>query len=125
MNIYKDIAIVLSGHDNACCRSNSLRNFLLIIKSNNFINSQNITNFKVTLFVHPSEFTFIYKLVCKIFFTNFKVVNRCKSLEKYKIIFGCFSSVFVGLKNKSLHIYDPTLKDEYIHKNFPLAKVLK
>ena len=121
MKSVNTFAILLSSHDDVCCRSNSIRNLLLLYKV-----SKIITNSKIDIFVHPGEFTFLYRMFCIRLFDSCKLnfYRRANHLDKYHTVFSVFSSALIGLNIKQLYIYDPTLKDNYILKIFINAKIL-
>lgn len=112
-------AVILSGHDTACCRSHSIRNMLLLLKL-----PQMAIGTRVDIYIHPSEYSFLYKLIVREKFQGlkFKIFGRCKSLEPYDTIFAAMSSVLSAVKpSQNLYIYDPAIPKEYLAKNFPSA----
>lgn len=121
-----DIAVVLSGHDDSCCRSHSLRNILLLIKVSEELNSIDSQLINVDIYVHPSEFLFLYKLLAKKLFINksYIVKRNCKDLNNYNTIFGCYSTVFKGLIHNDIRIYDPALSDSLIKDSLGNVKIL-
>ena len=120
------LAIVLSGHDDSCARSHSLRNLLLFYKVRSIINSRNLDLDFIDIYAHPSEFLFLYRMIVKRIFSDFtiNVTRNCRSLSKYDYVIGCFSSIYYGVEHPSIEIYDPALNDEYILANLNNVKIL-
>ena len=120
------LAIVLSGHDDSCARSHSLRNFLLFFKVKSIINSRHLDIDYINIFVHPSEFLFLYRIIAKKIFSNLtiNVKRNCNSLSEYDLVIGCFSSVYYGELNPSIEINDPALTDKHILENLINVKKL-
>jgi hypothetical protein len=121
-----DIAIVLSGHDDSCCRSHSLRNLLLLIKVKNEIDLGILRVNTIDIYVHPSEFLFLYRAFAKRLLPSISinVKRNCGSLADYCQVYGCFSTVFHGNDQPSIKIYDPTLTSVHILDSLPGVKIL-
>ena len=120
------LAIVLSGHDDSCARSHSLRNLLLFFKVRSVINSRHLDLYSIDIYAHPSEFLFLYRMIAKRIFSDLtiNVKRNCRSLSEYDHVIGCFSSVYYGVEHSSIEIYDPALTDEYILANLDNVKIL-
>lgn len=119
-------ALILSGHDDSCCRSHSIRNILLLIKVNEYLKSKKVHNSVIDVYVHPSEFLILYKLIINKIIQNSKirVIRNCNSLSGYDLVFGCFSTVFKNLKHNNVYIYDPSLSESFIKKSLDNVNIL-
>ncbi len=124
--IMSSLAIVLSGHDDTCCRSHSLRNLLLLLKVKSEIEAGLIRLDSIDIYVHPSEFLFLYRYIAKSMFSclSVSVKRNCGSLSSYDQVVGCFSTVFYGVHHPAVRIYDPTLTDEHILSGLNDVKIL-
>lgn len=124
--IMSNLAIVLSGHDDSCCRSHSLRNLLLLLKVKSEIQNGCLTLSSIVIYVHPSEFLFLYRAIAKHIYPNLSVTvtRNCGSLSSYDQVLGCFSTVFHGVNHPAVRIYDPTLSSEHIQNSIGDVKVL-
>jgi hypothetical protein len=116
------IAILLSSHDDVCCRSNSVRNLLLLLKV-----SRLVSKTQIHIFVHPGEFLFIYKIFCVNLFKECELsfYNRANNLNVYNAVYSVFSSILVNYHIKNLFLYDPALKNQYMLNIIKNAKILE
>ena len=113
-----NLAVILTGFDDVCCRSNSICNFLIIEKALD-------SKYKlIDIYVHPSEFTFIYKYyikVKKVKHSGSRIINVIKgwnSSKKYDMIYTVYSSVISSLSNEQKYeLIDSSLSNDYITKN--------
>ena len=118
-----NLAVILTGFDDVCCRSNSICNFLIIEKSLK-------SKYKlIDIYVHPSEFTFIYKYFIKVKESkqlNSRIINVKKgwnSSKKYDMIYTVYSSVISSFsKNQSYELIDSSLSPNYISTNLNSLK---
>ena len=115
------IAVVLSSHDDVCCRSNSIRNLLLLVKV-----SKLLYNCHLDIYIHPGEYSFLYRLFCLNLFESCKISFKKKvfSLSIYNTVYSVFSSALFDQEIVELYIYDPSLKNDYILNVFENAKLL-
>ena len=120
------LAIVLSGHDDSCCRSHSMRNFLLLLKVKSEMQTKSLYADCIDIYVHPSEFLFLYRSFAKYVFPDFRIsVKRdCDSLSDYDEVIGCLSTVFKEQDHPPVKIYDPALRNEYILESLDDAEIL-
>ena len=118
-----NLAVILTGFDDVCCRSNSICNFLIIEKSLK-------SKYKlIDIYVHPSEFTFIYKYFIKVKkskHSGSRTINVLKgwnSSKKYDMIYTVYSSVITSFsKKQSYELIDTSLSPEYISTNLNSLK---
>ena len=114
--VMSSLAVILTGFDDVCCRSNSLCNFLIINKALN-------TNFSfIDVYVHPSEFKLIYKYYINTNKVNksqiIKIVKGWSNSKKYDMIYTVYSSVISSFSmNQKYEIIDSSLSPSYITKN--------
>tara|TARA_B110000971_G_C20023170_1_gene507424 strand:- start:1614 stop:1970 length:357 start_codon:yes stop_codon:yes gene_type:complete len=115
------LAVVLTGFDDVCCRSNSICNFLLIQTALD-------SKYKlIDIYVHPSEFTLIYKYFIRV--ANKKhmpsrKINVKKGWEmsnKYEEIYTVYSSVISTFSaDQNYKLIDSSLPPDYIAKNLKI-----
>ena len=115
----ENIAVVLTGYDDACCRSHSICNYIIIKKAFH-------SNFsECDIYVHPSEFHFLYKLYIKFLSINLKKKVNNKIFFKrgwnknksYKKIYTVYSSVINDLKKSDNFIFiDDSVERSHIQK---------
>lgn len=106
------LAVILTGFDDSCCRSNAIGNFIIIEKA---IKSKYNS---IDIYVHPSEKNFLYKLFVKKFKERkhkticFK--NGWKS-KKYDMVYTLYSSVIESFCLDQKHlIIDKSLPESFI-----------
>ena len=118
----KEYNIILSGHDQVCCRSNSFRNLQLLdlvyrefkITNNDVIN----------IFVHPSEWSILYRfhLLLKFGIKRYHSSFQIDLISKSSIVIARMSTVLLEIETSSLDraiLFDPDLHVSYIRK-FPI-----
>lgn len=112
---YKKIAVILTGFDDVCCRSNGLSNFLILKKID-----QEVEFDKCDVYVHPSEFKFLY-LYFKFFLKKRTkiVIKKGWKNEKYDMVFSVYSSLISALINnqQDFTLYDPSMPISLIEQN--------
>lgn len=112
---YKRVAIVLTGFDDACCRSNSLSNFLIINKIDKEFKFD-----KCDIYVHPSEFKYLYWYFKYFLKSRRKIfIKQGWVNEKYDMVFSVYSSLVSKLieDKQKFMLYDPSISDSLIKQN--------
>lgn len=117
----RKIAILLSSHDDSCCRSHSIRNLLFLIRI-----AEVEREVDIDVYIHPAEFSILYRLFALRIFpkSGLKFFSRCHDLATYTTVYSVFSSALNGQKIHKLFIYDPCLKENYIKSIFVNADFL-
>lgn len=116
----KTLAVILTGFDDSCCRSNALGNFNIIEKA--IKSSYDL----IDIYVHPSERKFLYRF----FIQKFKErKNKTITLKhgwgsnNYDMIYTLYSSVIESFKvDQQFFVYDQSLPKKFISKQIGLEK---
>lgn len=119
MSNKKNIAVILTGYDYACTRSHSICNYIIIRKA--FHSNFN----ECYIYVHPSEFYFLYKLYIKFLSLKFKKKISNKFFfrrgwdknQSYQKIYTVYSSIINDFKKSDNFILiDDSVKKSHIEK---------